>query len=367
MKQLFVFLFLLIQTGSAFAQDSVRTSYRLTDFYLPLPALEYRVNEIFLGMSDGLRVAQMIMPAAGKLGKSTEHVSRLVKEGKVGGVILLNGTKTEFKKLARLFDSLSASIGSLPMLYSADAELSLINMKIKETQKVKYANKIRSVEVLQKETAKICSELLEMGIQWNFAPVVDLSPNATVSFRSFGLNKDTIIQFSNEFIKISQNSNIVGTAKHFPGHGYVVGDTHKQLVYIDGEMKEVEVYKPLIKDGVISIMVGHIAVKNNAKYNTDGMPSTVSRTIVTDLLRKEMGFTGIIVTDAMGMGGVVNVPHNGLKAAQAGCDVILMPKDEDEVHADILAEIGKDENFRMQVYESVRRIIRLKICLGMIR
>lgn len=362
-----ILLIFLCAAGFLQAQDSLRSSYRLNDFYLPLPALEIRVNEIFLGLSDELRVAQMIMPAAGKLGKSTEHVSRLASEGKIGGVILLNGTKTEFKKFVHLFDSLAIGAGGLPLLYSADAELSLINMKIKETQKIKYANKIRSEETLQIETAKICAELLEMGIQWNFAPVVDLSPNATVSFRSFGLNKDTIIRFSKEFIRISQEKNIVATAKHFPGHGYVVGDTHKQLVFIDGEMKEVDVYKPFIESGVIAVMVGHIAVKNNEKYNTDGLPATVSKTIVSDLLRKDMGFSGIIVTDAMGMGGVVNVPHNGLKAAQAGCDVILMPKNEDEVHADILAEMQKDEAFRKQIYASVKRIIRLKVCLGMIK
>ncbi|MBX7094209.1 MAG: hypothetical protein K1X56_05770 [Flavobacteriales bacterium] len=357
----FLFLFSL----QLMAQDSLK--FTLADFYNSNPLLDAKVEQVFNSIPDGIRVAQMIMPAAGKLGKSTEHVSRLIREGKIGGAILLNGTKTLFKKLAHDFDSTALANGGLPLLFSADAELSLINMKIKETQKVKYANKIRSIETLQKETMKICTELNQMGIQWNFAPVVDLSPNATVSFRSFGLNKDTIIQFSDEFIRLSQKNNIVATAKHFPGHGYVTGDTHKQLVFIDGEMKEVDVYKPLIKNGVISIMVGHIAVKNNPKYNTDGLPSTVSKVIVSGLLRGDLGFKGIIITDAMGMGGVASVPHCGLKAAQAGCDVILMPKDEDEVHADIMAEIQKDENFKTQVYESVKRIIRLKICLGMIK
>ena len=131
-------------------------------------------------------------------------------------------------------------------------------------------------------------------------------------------------------------------------------------------MKEVENYIPLIKDEVLSIMVAHLAIRNNNTYNTNGLPSTCSKKIVTHLLKDSLGFKGIIITDAMNMGGVVNVSHNGLKAAQAGCDQLLMPVDEKEVLFDILSEIQKDENFKKSVYESVKKIIRMKICLGLI-
>lgn len=362
----FLLLIVLLSARLISAQDSSSLGYKLSDYYLPIPALDLKIKYLYEAMTDEQRVGQVIMPAAGKLGKSTDHVLRLVREGKIGGIILLNGTKNQFKQLSHLFDSTSRAHGFLPLVFSADAELSLINMKIKETVKVKYANKIKSESELKKETKKIADEMNAMNIQWNFAPVVDLSPNQTVSFRSFGLNKDTIIQFSSEFIKILQENNIVATAKHFPGHGYVVGDTHKQLVYIDGEMKEVGVYVPLIRNNVLSIMIGHIAVKNNEKYNTDDLPSTVSRKIVTDLLRIEMGFNGLIITDAMGMGGVSGIAQNGLKAAMAGCDVILMPKDEDEVYRDILNEIKTNESYRLQFETSVKRILRLKVCLGLI-
>jgi beta-N-acetylhexosaminidase len=358
--------FFILFPFTAFSQEAVKSNYLLADFYLPNPALDVRVNLIFESLSEEQRVGQMIMPSAGKLGKSTDHVMRLVAEGKVGGVLLLNGTREEFKRFTIAFNSISQGMGHLPLLFSADAELSLINMKIKETKPVKYANKITSVQEVETETMKIVEELLYMGVNYNFAPVVDLSPNATVSFRSFGLSQDTIIKYSNRFISVSQANQVATTAKHFPGHGYVFGDTHKQLVYIDGEMKEVGVYVPLIANNVISIMVAHIAVKNNKKYDTAGLPATVSRNIVTDLLRKEMGFNGIIITDAMGMGGVSSVPKNGLKAAAAGCDIILMPKDEDEVFNDILAETKINAEFKEQVYASVKRILRLKICLGII-
>ncbi len=356
----------IIQLVPAHAQDSIPARYTLSDFFLPIPSLDAKVNLLFESLSDEQRVGQMIMTSAGDNGQPVPRVTRLVREQKIGGMILLTGQRDALKKLGEQFDSLSAVQGGLPLLFAADAELSLINMKIKGTRLVKYANKITSVAEVEQETRKIDEELRHMRVTWNFAPVVDLSPNRTVSFRSFGLSKDTIIRYSNAFITTSQQDNIAATVKHFPGHGYVTGDTHKQLVFIDGEMKEVDVYKPLIENGVVSVMIGHIAVKNNARYQTDGLPASVSRVIVTDLLKNEMGFKGIVVTDAMGMGGVANVPQCGLKAAMAGCDIILMPKNEDEVHRDILAEMKVNEAFREQVYASVKKILRFKICLGII-
>jgi beta-N-acetylhexosaminidase len=129
-------------------------------------------------------------------------------------------------------------------------------------------------------------------------------------------------------------------------------------------MKEVKNYAPLIENGVLSVMVAHLAIKNNPKFDTQGLPSTCSRKIVTDLLKDSLGFKGIVITDAMNMGGVVNVKQSGLKAAKAGCDQLLMPVDEKQVLFNILSEIKKDEDFKKEVYKSVKKIIRMKICLG---
>ena len=131
-------------------------------------------------------------------------------------------------------------------------------------------------------------------------------------------------------------------------------------------MIEVGNYIPLIDAGVLSIMVAHIAIKNNEKYNTNDLPSTVSKNIVTDLLKGEMNFKGLVVTDAMNMGGVASIPNCELKAAQAGCDLLLMPVNEEKAVLDILSEMQKDNVFKSQIYASVRKIIRLKICLGII-
>ncbi len=330
-------------------------------------ALNNKVNEVFSKISnDTLIVGQMIVPAVGKHGKPTDHVIKLAQKGWIGGVLLLNGTMETFTQFVKTFDSIAQIHVFLRPIYSADAEPTLIKNKILGSTPVPRTNKIKTEEKVAEVANTISSDLKKIGITQNYAPVIDASPNQTVNNRSFGISMDTVIPFSEVFIRETQKNGIVATAKHFPGHGFVVGDSHEKLLFIDGEMKEVSNYTPMIEAGVISIMVGHIAVKNNAKYNTNGLPSTCSRTIVTDLLKTEMKFKGIVVTDAMNMGGVIAVKNSGLKAAMAGCDMLLMPVKEQNDIFDIVAKMNEDRAFKAQVYESVKKIIKLKICLGLV-
>jgi len=340
--------------------------YSLSDFFVYDAMLEQKVDSVFDTMNDTSRIGQMIIPAAGGHGKPTEHINSLIAKNYIGGVLLLNGTKSGFTEMVKQFNALTSQNGGLPMLYSADAEPSLIGYKIKDCAPVKKANLMISRDEVRKFALSICNDLNDIGINYNYAPVVDMSPNEAITYRSFGDNADTAQIWSRIFIEETQRQGIVATAKHFPGHGYVIGDTHKQLVYIDGEMKEVKNYIPLINAGVLSIMVAHIAIKNNPEYNTNDMPSTVSRKIVTDLLKNEMNFKGLVVTDALNMGGVSSIPNCELKAAMAGCDLLLMPINEEKALFDILGETQKNASFKQEVYASVRKIIRLKICLGII-
>jgi beta-N-acetylhexosaminidase len=172
---------------------------------------------------------------------------------------------------------------------------------------------------------------------------------------------------SKQFIVSTQFDNIVATAKHFPGHGLVTGDTHKKSVYIDGPLREVDIYEPLIEAGVISIMVAHITVINNEQYGTNGLPSSCSRVIVTDLLKNEMKFRGIIITDALNiMKAVTLIDKAPLKASMAGCDMILMPIDELQTINWIEEEMKVNAAYKKQVYQSVKKILRLKICLNLV-
>jgi len=346
-------------------QPKVEISFKLSDFLADNKILDEEVNKVFEQLDDTAIVAQLIMPAVGRLGQTKETIDQHIKDRVIGGVLMLNGTKDEFSSWIKEFEKQNKSKGNLPFLYSADAEPSLVNRKITGSTPVKKANELTSIEEVRTVAETISKDLKEIGINYNFSPVVDMSPNKTVGFRSFGAVPANIIPWSDAFIQTTQQNNIIATAKHFPGHGLVTGDTHKALQVIDGEMKEIKNYPELIANGVLSIMVAHIAVTNNKKFDTKGLPSTCSEDIVTKLLKDSLGFKGLIVTDAMNMGGVVNVPNAASKAVAAGCDIVLMPLDAKKAHQEILKLYKSDKNFKSKVDASAKKIIRMKISLGL--
>ena len=342
----------------------VKTAYTLSDFLSENKQLDQDVDAMFKSLDDTAIVAQLLMPAIGRLGQTEATIQKLIRARKIGGLLMLNGTKEGFTTWISDFNGINDSLGNPAFLYAADAEPTLVNKKIIGSTPVKKANELKNVEEVIACADTISMNLKAIGINYNFAPVVDMSPNKTVGYRSFGAVPANIIPWSNAFIMETQKNGIIATAKHFPGHGLVSGDTHKSLQMIDGELKEIKYYPQLIEDGVLSIMIGHLAVTNNAKYDTKGLPATLSSVIVTDLLRKEMNFKGLIVTDAMNMGGVTAVPQCDLKAVEAGNDIVLMPVNADKAFADILKKYRSDAAFKAQVDESAQRVIRMKLCVG---
>jgi beta-N-acetylhexosaminidase len=344
----------------------MEVEYKLSDFLTENENLDKDVEKIFASLDDTAIVAQLLMPAVGRLGQTEATIKDLINRRMIGGVLMLNGTKDGFTKWIKDFNKLNIAKGNLPFLYAADAEPSLMNRKIAGSHIVKKANEMKTVEEVSAYADTISMDLNAIGINYNFAPVVDMSPNKTVGFRSFGAVPANIIPWSNAFIQQTQKNGIIATAKHFPGHGLVSGDTHKELQVIDGELKEIKNYPKLIEDGVLSVMIGHLAVKNNPKYDTKGLPSTLSNVIVTDLLRNEMKFKGLIVTDAMNMGGVTAIQNCDMKAIEAGCDIVLMPVDAKKAFVQILKKYRTDANFKNQVDASAKRIIRMKLAVGAI-
>jgi beta-N-acetylhexosaminidase len=359
-------LFLTFLYGCITACSIAQSGFQTDDYFRYIPAVEAKVDSIFSTLSSSQIAGQLIMPAAGRLGQSDEHIEKVISSGACGGILLLNGTKDDFTARVKKYNELSKKNGHLPLIFSADAEPSLINYKIKGTAKVIPASSHKTREEVRQTAITIAKDLKEIGIQLDFAPVIDISTNnEAIGNRSFGDNADSVVAWSSVFVETIQKEGVAATAKHFPGHGRVKGDTHKQLVYIDGEMTEVPNYIPLIENKVLAIMVAHIAVQNNEKYGTNGLPATVSRNIVTDLLRKELKFDGLIVTDAMNMGGAKAVEDRMIMAISAGCDILLMPKNEMEVIEAISKKMQEDAAFRNQVHASAKRILRFKVIMGM--
>ena len=348
-------------------QNNKLPLFSLDDYLTDDPTLEHYVDSIYNTLDDKALVAQLIMPAVGRYGQTLETINGLIKDQLIGGILMLNGTKEEFTGWIKDFNQSNIKYGNLPFLYSADAEPSLVNRKIMGSALVKKANEIDSIKEVIVVANTISKDLNDIGINYNFSPVVDMSPNKTVGYRSFGKNPENIIPWSDAFIKATQENNIIATAKHFPGHGLVSGDTHKSLQVIKGELKEISNYPPLIANGVLSIMVAHIAIEGNKEFDTNGLPSTCSKKVVTELLREKMEYKGIIVTDAMNMGGVRNVPNNSVKAIAAGCDILLMPANARKAHKEIWEHYKTgNKEFNSSVNESAKRIIRMKVCLGLI-
>ncbi|SDG61031.1 glycoside hydrolase family 3 N-terminal domain-containing protein [Winogradskyella thalassocola] len=339
--------------------------FSLQDFYNYDSRLAYKTDSIFNTMSDSERVAQMIVSSIGELGHSLSKAKRLVKNNKVGGFVILKDTKEEHKKAIEELNLAAKKNKSLGLLFSADAEPSLLNSRIIGSQTVKNTIDINSLSEADSVAKIISNELKHLGVHQNYAPVLDVSENnSAIKNRSFGSNPKDVIDLSNAFIKSTQNENIVATVKHFPGHGLVKGDSHFNSVYIDGDLLELDNYKPIINNDVISVMVAHISIKNNPKYNTFNVPASCSKKIVTGLLKNELNFKGLVISDGMKMKALQHIPNATLEASKAGCDIILIPKDEKDTAKLILQEMKTNAAYKSQVYESVMKIIRLKICLG---
>lgn len=365
---IFLVLFSCKEAGNT-AGDSHRTfrksgAYTLKDYYSNNSDLDSQVNEIINSLSDGQKVSQLIISSAGSNGKSSGEVKKLIEDGIIGGVIYLGGSKDQFTSLSADLQTTAQNNSQPPLLISTDGEPSLINRKIDGISEFPKTNTITTTDDARNIAAEISSLLDGMGITQNYAPVCDYGYNKEIiNNRSFGGNENNVGMLAAEFIKASQENGVIATAKHFPGHGNVSGDSHNKVVYIDGEMDELWIFKEAIEGGVISVMAGHIAVRNNPEYNTDGLPATLASNILQGLLREEMGFKGIIVTDGMNMGAVTKIKNASYKAFLAGCDLILMEPDERGLYSDILNGMS-DPDIKTRVEESVKRIIRAKVCLG---
>ncbi|MEN3038227.1 MAG: glycoside hydrolase family 3 N-terminal domain-containing protein [Candidatus Kryptonium sp.] len=323
------------------------------------------------------KVAQMIMPDARGifLAKDNKEFKRLVhyvKDKKVGGLIFFRGDVYETADMINYFQK----IAEVPLLISADFEwgaaMRLDNtthfppaMGIAATGKPEYAYEAGRITAIEGRA---------IGIHQNYAPTVDVNnnyKNPVINTRSFGETPEIVSKFAVEFIRGLQENGMIATAKHFPGHGDTDIDSHLDLPVINHpktrlDSIELPPFREAIKSGVKSIMIAHISFPqiDTAK----NLPSTLSYNIVTGLLKNELGFKGLIVTDAMTMRGVTKLYSNALAsvlAVKAGNDIILTPPDVDEAIDAIVKAVKRGEISEERINESVRKILEFKYDLGL--
>jgi beta-N-acetylhexosaminidase len=350
--------------------DTLSTQISLLQFYSNNSRIIYLTDSIYAALSDDEKAAQLIMPAVSDVALYKfpfNTALRLYKKHLIGGILFLKNKKETVVNQTTQLRKLEDSLRLFPLIFSCDGEPALFHRKFTDADSLPKANEQISIQDVTTVTTSVSKQIKAMNLNWNFAPVADVAFNeAIIGKRSFGTNPADVINKCCTFITTSNGFNIATCIKHFPGHGDVVGDSHKGLVTINGDFKELDDFKKIIDSiNPLSVMIGHIAVNNLTKYNTKGQPSSISKNIVTGLLKDSFHFKGLIVTDAMSMGAVKNIPDADEKAISAGVDLVIMPQNPVKLHT-YIKSLLKNPNTKREIGESVKKIIRLKICLGII-
>jgi len=306
-----------------------------------------------------------------------KRLERLVKEQKVGGIYMSSGNVYEEAVLLNKLQAMVPPDG-IPLLVSADYEngvaMRLENatmfpnpMALGATGNPNFAYEMGRV---------IAKEGRAIGVHQAYSPTMDVNTNPDnpiINVRSFGDNPEMVAKLAQAFIKGMQDGGMISTAKHFPGHGATDVDSHSDLPVLNFDRQRLEKvelvpFKSAIDSGVMSVMVAHLSVP--ALDTVENLPATLSKKIVTDLLRNEMKFQGLIVTDAMGMRGVTknrSVAEAAVLAVKAGVDMILMPPDEEIAIRAVVNAVRCGEIAEARIDESVRRILSLKQWVGLDR
>lgn len=343
------------------------------------PFMEYTnhhwVDSVFSTLSPDEKIAQLILIAAysNRDEQHKQDVLKLIRDQKVGGLIFFQGGPVREAKLMNEYQSAS----KIPLLMAIDAEWGL-GMRLDSTINYPYQmtlGAIRNDSLLYKMGVEVASQLKRAGIRVNFAPVVDVNnnpANPVINFRSFGEDKRNVSRKAIAYMKGMQDNGILTTAKHFPGHGDTGTDSHFALPQINHpreRLDSLELYpfREIIKAGIGGIMVAHLNVPS---LDPSGVPSTLSKPIITGLLRKELGFNGLIVTDAMNMRGVTEGHEPGVvdkDAILAGNDVLELTGDVPRAIVEIKKAIKEGKITQRDIDERCRKMLAVKYWLGLNR
>ncbi|MCB0513641.1 MAG: serine hydrolase, partial [Bacteroidetes bacterium] len=301
-----------------------------------------------------------------------QEIEQYIKKYKIGGLIFFQGTPEKQAELTNRYQAISKT----KLLIGFDGEWGL-GMRLKNV--VNYPRQlmlgaIEDENLIYDMGAEFARQMKRIGIHVNFAPVIDVNNNPSnpvINDRSFGDNKYNVTLKAKAYMKGMQDNNLLACGKHFPGHGDTDVDSHYGLPVLQHSIErldKIELYpfKALIRNGIGSIMVAHMNVL--ALDNTPNLPSTLSKKIVQEKLIDEMGFKGLIFTDALNMKGVsANYPSGvaEVKAIQAGNDVMLFPENVDKAIAGIKAAIDSCELTEERINESVRKVLLTKYWVGL--
>ncbi len=338
------------------------------------PSAELWADSVLNTLTRDERISQLIMVAAWS-NKDSAHIKeirKLIQDWGIGGVCFFQGGPVRQAALTNDYQALS----KVPLMVGIDGEWGLA-MRLDST--VRFPRQmtlaaIKDTALIYQMGKEIARECRLMGIHVNFAPDADVNNNPLnpiIGSRSFGDNPNDVFNRSLLYMQGMQDENVLATGKHFPGHGNADTDSHLALPIISqnrAALDSVELYpfRKLIDAGIGSMMVAHLNVP--ALDTTPGIPSTLSSKIVTGLLKNEMGFKGLVFTDALNMKGVSSLYKPGVVdklALLSGNDVLLYCEDVHKAVEEIHLAVENCEITQEEIDERAKKVLMVKYWTGL--
>lgn len=352
------------------------------------PTVDDKVEKIVNNMTLEEKVGQifMVVPEAvdkdgGSTTVFTENIEKEVEKYNLGGYILFaanieNPTQTQelingFKKSSKIqpFIGVDEEGGRVARIGKNSA------MGVEKIEPMAQVGKSQNYERANEIGTTIGKYIKNLGFNLDFAPDTDVltdSNNTEIGDRSFGNDPEVVGKMATEVVKGLQSENISTVLKHFPGHGGSIGNSHQGFSLsnrTEEELKKCEIvpFKTAIENGADCVMVAHMSLPN---VTGDNIPATLSKKVVTDMLKTELNFKGVVFSDSMSMGAITENYGTGdacVKAVEAGIDMVLMPENLDEAYNAVLEAVKNGKISQERLDDAVSRIIKAKIQRGIIK
>lgn len=356
MRRIFLFLTLLFVGFTAAAQSDE----------------DRWVDSVYTSLTWEQRVGQLVNVRANLPNKPyLTEVQYLIEKYNIGGVTFFRTDAAPLLKQSNAWQSMAQT----PMMIAIDGEWGL-GMRINDGMSYPYQMTLGAIQnkwLINDMGVQIAGQCRRIGVNVNFAPDIDVNnepANPVIGMRSFGENPQTVAEYGAMYALALQNNGVLPTVKHFPGHGDTKTDSHETLPKVDKKLNQIKKtelppFQYLVDKGVAGVMVGHLYMP--ALEPVENLSSSISKNVVTGLLKNEMGFDGLVFSDAMEMKGAYKGIHPdsvGLKAIMAGIDVVLMPMNPENTIQIIVNQLDNQE-VADRVEESCKKILRCKYRLGL--
>ncbi|GAB3798082.1 glycoside hydrolase family 3 N-terminal domain-containing protein [Spirosoma humi] len=368
------------RTAAANANRIALASYKFGPAARPVEVFamsdsgEHWVDSVFHTLTPEQKIGQFFMVAtfSNRHDNHYQYIDHLIQTNHIGGLIFFQGGPYRQAVLTNRYQAES----KVPLLIGIDGEWGL-GMRLDSTMdfpKQMSLGAIRNNDLIYRMGAEIGRQCQRLGIHINFAPVSDINSNPAnpvIGVRSFGESKENVALKASAYMRGLQGTHVIATAKHFPGHGDTNADSHHTLPTVSRsseQMREIDLYpfRKLIADSLMGVVTGHLHVP--VMDNTPALAATLSEKIVTELLKKELGFRGLVFTDALNMGGISRSPKTmdvNLRALMAGNDILLYPENVREATTNILNAIQQGVISQELIDEKVKKILRAKYWAGL--